>query len=178
LPISPVALHWTGVVLACLVYLFIIVRVVDGIWDFGLTGILYEVVWNLILRRVLRWLISFYIVFGFAVALVIAFFTFNAPWKSLGAVLLWVLALRVLVWLFWLLQDGSEVARSGRNERAAQQNIHGWERFLIWCFHWGEYEGLLSPEEKKLYRDQRHAKRKDSAFVDVNIPIGGNPKVK
>jgi hypothetical protein len=178
MPISPTALHWTGVVLACLIYLFLICCIVDGIWDIGLTGNLYEVVWNLILRRLLRWLVGLYIVFGCGVALLAALFTFKTPWESLGTVLLWILIVRVLVWLFWLLQDGSEIARSGRNERAKQQKIHGWERLLIWCFHWGEYEGLLSPEEKKFYRDQRHAKRNDSAFADVHIPIGGDPKIK
>jgi hypothetical protein len=178
LPISPVALHWTGVVLACTVYLFILCRIVDGIWDIGMTGILYEVVWNLILRRVLRWLLGLYILIGFGATLVMAAMLFIDPWKSLMWVLPAILVLRIMVWLFWILEDGSEVARSGRNERAKQQHIHGWERFFIWCFHWGEYEGLLSPEEKKFYRDQRGAKRKDGAFVDVNIPIGGNPKIK
>jgi hypothetical protein len=148
MPISPTALHWIGVVLACLIYLFIICRIVDGIWDIGLTGILYDVVWSLILRRVLRWLIGFYILIWSGATLVMAGTLFIDPWKSLMWVLPAVLVLRIVVWLFWILEDGSDLTKEGRDAIAKKSGMGKAERFFMWVFHWGPWQGLDPLSEK------------------------------
>src|SRR5258707_10518245 len=104
MPISPTALHWIGVVLACLIYVFIICRIVDGICDAGLTAVLYEFVWSFVLRRVLRWVIGFYILIEFGATLMMAGMLFICPWKSLMWVLPAIPAVRIMVWLFWILE--------------------------------------------------------------------------
>jgi hypothetical protein len=79
---------------------------------------------------------------------------FFKPWESIAWVLTFIPILRIAVWVFWLLEDGADVAKWGRNNRADQQNIHGWDRFWLWCFSWGRYEGLLTEKEKAYWREQ------------------------
>ena len=152
---DPTVVYWSGVVAAILIYLVVICRIVDGIWDLNLTDMVIGGLWDILLRPVIHWSLALLVVTYAAATLVAVVFTFETPWKSLGWALLAIPLLRILIWLFWLSDEDASTLSWARNIRAQQQNIHGWDRFWLWCFCWGEHEGLLTQKEKAYWREQK-----------------------
>lgn len=150
--VSPQFVYWSGVIVGCGVYLFLICRIVDGIWDIGLTGTVHEIVWGFALRRILRWLAGFYAVVLAGMTVLSACFVFSEPWKSLGTVTLFLPITRIMIWLFWRLSDDYSTTKWVMDSEAKQRGIERKERALMWFFHWGEYQGLMPEIYKRSSR--------------------------
>lgn len=153
MPLSPHLVYWIGLIVACGIYLYVICRIIDGIWDMELTDTVYAIVWELVLRNVMRWVVGFYILVVTGTILIAVVFTYVDPWKSLAWFLAAIPTLRILFWLYWRLHEDADVDKDIRESRAEQRGIHGWERFITWCFCWGPYEGLMTKEEMRSYRN-------------------------
>ncbi len=158
MPIPSTFIYWTGVVVGIGLYAFIICRTIDAIWETQVVGNIHSVLWGFILRPIIRWMAAFYALALIGYSILMSLYLFENPWKSLVWVACSVPIVRIFVWIFWLLSVEADTSKWTRGNIATHFKVGRAERFILWCFNWGPYEGL-DPYSKRW----KEAIRQDAA---------------